>query len=82
MSEHTQKTKVEPESKLKKLANYDPYKVFDSRRGCIVAVALCITFILVSVFNGALNGNWLSLVFVPIYLLIIRNRLRKLRAMA
>lgn len=70
------------ESKLRKLVNYDPYKVFDSRRGCIMAVALCIAFITITVLNGALNGYWLSLVFVPIYLLIIRNRLRKLRTMA
>lgn len=64
-----------------RLLSYDPYKVFDSRRGCATAVALSIFLIAVSVLNALMNSVWLSLVFVPFYLLIIRNRLRRLRIM-
>jgi hypothetical protein len=70
------------ESKLKKMVNYDPYKVFDSRRGCVMAVALSIFLVMVSILNAIMNSAWLSLIFVPFYLLIIRNRLRRLRTMS
>lgn len=88
MSEHTKRT-VKAAPKITdnlgvsgKLFDYNPYKVFDSRHGCIMAIALCVFLIIVFVLNVVLNGKWLSLIFVPFYILIIRNRLRKLREMA
>jgi hypothetical protein len=67
--------------KLKQLSEYDPYKIFDSRKGCMVAVGGGIALIVITTLNAFLNGNWISLVFIPFYFLIIRNRLRRLRTM-
>jgi hypothetical protein len=73
---------IELAAKFQGAAHYNPYKVFDSRRGCMVAVTVCIFLIIVFALNVVLNGNWPSLVMVPVYGLIIRNRLRKLKAQA
>lgn len=79
MSEHKKKKSVTEQAG--KLWAYDPYKVFDSRMGCIVAIALCIGFIVILGMNALLNHVWFSLIFVPLYLWIIVNRLRRLRNM-
>lgn len=86
MSEH--KLKQANQKSLEKLGlmgrllAYDPYKSFDSRQGCILAIALCFACIAIFLVNAVVNKNWLSVIFIPLYLLIIRNRLKKLRSMA
>jgi len=86
MSEHKLKQanqkSLESLGLIGRLLAYNPYKAFDTRRGCVAAIALCFACIAIFILNFVINKNWPSIIFVPLYLVLILNRLKKLRSMA
>lgn len=54
---------------------------FNTKQGCIVAIAACFLFIAIFVANILVNHAWLNIVFIAAYAAVIANRLKQLRSL-